>query len=102
MQALRLRHGESLFGLFSKPGQRRRLGKIQLLRALAEIAARRRLRAVEAVAEKDAVQIELEDFRLGKALLDFLRDEHFQQLATVAAVVARQLDRERNCARAAA
>ena len=66
----------------------------------AEIAARRRLGSVKTAAEIDAVQIHLHDLFLGEILLDLQSKGHFEELATVSALlefegIARQLLRDR-------
>ena len=58
-----LRLGASRDGDLHQAGQHRGLGERHLARRLAEIALRRRLDAIGAGAEIDAVEIELEDLR---------------------------------------
>ena len=62
-------------------GEQRGLGQRHALRRLAEVALRRRLDAVGAGAEIDAVEIELEDLLLGELVLEPDRQHHLLQLA---------------------
>ena len=65
-------------------GEQRRFAERQLRRLLAEVAARRGFGAVEAVAEIDLVQIQLEDFVLGEVMLELRGEQQFLQLAAAA------------------
>src|SRR6266567_4132570 len=62
----------------------------ELLRRLAEIAARRHLDAPGAAAEIDGIEIELENLRLAERLLDPRRHDHLADLALVGQVFAHQ------------
>src|SRR5262245_44039946 len=62
----------------------------ELLRRLAEIAARRHLDAPGATAEIDGIEIELENLRLAERLLDPRGHDHLADLALVGQVFAHQ------------
>ena len=62
-----------------QPGDERRLRQRDRLRRLAEQMLRHRLDAVDAGAEIDAIQIELENLLLGELRLDQQRDAGFLQ-----------------------
>ena len=66
---------------FHQAGEQRRLRQAYLPGGLAEIALRRLFDAVGAGAEIDAVQIQLEDLRLGEFALQPQRQQHLLQLA---------------------
>ena len=90
-------------GPLGQRGERRRLGDIQIPDRLAEVALRRGLDAVRAVAEVDLVEVELEDLVLGVLRLDRARDLRFLELANERLLardalgedVARELHRDR-------
>src|SRR5918999_1670087 len=63
------------------PGQRRRLGDIEVAYRLAEVALRRRLDAVGAAAEVDLVEVQLEDLVLRETGFDVAGDLRLLQLA---------------------
>ena len=70
---------------------------------LAEVAARGGLDAVQAVAEVDLVQIQLEDLLLGVEVLDVRREDDFLQLPAICLVareeaLSRELLRDRAAA----
>ncbi len=84
-------------------GDQRRFLDGQVGGRLGEVAARRRLDAVEAVAEVDLVQVELEDLLLGIGPLDQRGEDGFLDLAGQAPLegqeaLARQLLRQRRAA----
>src|SRR6185312_16423711 len=62
-------------------GEGRGLGHGELVEALAEVGLRRRRDTVRALAEKDDVEIELEDLLLGELVIHVEGDEGFLQLA---------------------
>src|SRR5262245_46550300 len=62
----------------------------ELLRRLAEIAARGELDAPGAAAEIDGIEIELDNLRLAERLLDPRRHDHLADLALVGQVFAHQ------------
>ena len=66
---------------FDEPREQRGFGERDLSRRLAEIALRGLFDAVGAGAEIDAVEIELENLRLGEFALEPERQQHFLQLA---------------------
>src|SRR5690606_35463216 len=68
-------------GPLHRAGEDRRLAKREIARRLAEITLRRRLDAGGAVAEEDAVEIELEDLLLGVVLLEPQRQQCLLRLA---------------------
>ena len=62
-------------------GQQRGLVRTELRGGLAKVRPRRRLRAVDAVAPLDHVEVDLEDARLAQRRLEPPRDEQLAQLA---------------------
>ena len=70
-----------------EPGDQRALGERQLLRRLAEQVPRHRLDAVDAGAEIDAIEIELEDLRLRQLRVDHQREHRLASLASVGPLV---------------
>src|SRR5205823_5219734 len=78
----------------------RALGKRELFGRLAEVAARRRFRSIKALAEINAVQIQLENFLFREPPLDFLREKNLEHLPLISPLpqrkrVPRELLRER-------
>ena len=63
---------------------------VELLRRLAEIAARGELDPPGAAAEIDGIEIELENLRLAERTLDPRRHDHLADLAVVGQVFADQ------------
>src|SRR5262249_4445467 len=72
------------------PGKQRALLDRELLRRLAEIAARSELDAPGAATEIDRIEIELENLRLAERLLDPRGHDHLADLALVGEVFAHQ------------
>src|SRR5262249_60984129 len=62
----------------------------ELLRRLAEVAARGELDAPGTAPEIDGIEIELENFRLAERMLDPRRHDHLADLALVGQVFAHQ------------
>ena len=81
-----LARGEYFEGAFKQAGDERRFRQRQLARRLAEIAPRRRVDAVGAAAQIDAVEIELEDVRLRQPRLEPDRERQLLELARERAV----------------
>src|SRR5262249_31281981 len=73
-----------------QPGKKRAFLDRELLRRLAEIAARSELDAPGAATEVDGIEIELENLRLAEGLLDPRRHDHLADLALVGQVFAHQ------------
>ena len=71
-------------------GEQRRFRDREIAGALAEISARRRLDAVQAVAEVHLVQVHLEDLVLAVHLLEVRREDHFLELPAVGLVAAEE------------
>src|SRR5262245_56395109 len=71
-------------------GQKRAFLDREFLRRLAEIAARRHRDAPGAAAEIDGIEIELENLRLAKRMLDPGRHDYFADFALVGQVFADQ------------
>ncbi len=81
-------------------GNQRALGETEILRRLATDALRHRFHAVNAGAEENAIQVELEDLLLAQLTFDQECDHGFASLAPITATVgqeqrARQLLRQR-------
>ncbi len=74
----------------NEAGKERRLCDCQVAGGLAEIAARSGLDAVEAVAEIDLVQVQLEDLVLGVEVLDVGRENDFFQFPAKRLVAAEE------------
>ena len=75
---------------------------VSVFRRLAEHALRHRLDAVDAGAEIDAIEVQLEDLLLAELRLDQEREHRFARLAAVALAIrekqrARQLLRDACC-----
>ena len=68
-------------GRLREPSDHRRLGQRQLIEPLVEVAARRRTDAVGSVAQKDLVEIDLEDRRLAQLGLHAHRQDRFANFA---------------------
>ena len=62
----------------------------ELLRRLAEVAARRHLNAPGAAAQINRIEIKLENFRLGQRMLDTRSHDHLADLALIGQVLAHQ------------
>ena len=73
--------GFSSRGVDDGAGQQRRLAGSERRRRRAEVRARRRLHAVDAVAPLDHVQVQLEDPRLGQLGFEPPGDDQLAQLA---------------------
>ena len=72
--------------------QHRGLGDGEIGRRFAEVAARGRFRAIEAVAEIHLVQIDFENLVLAVELLDALRENRFPQFAAKRLVTRKKAD----------
>ena len=86
-----------------QPGDERALREVQLLRRPAEQMPRHRLDAVDAGAQIDAIEVELEDLLLGQLAVDHQREHRLANLAAVGLLVReeerpRQLLRQRAAA----
>ena len=73
--------GEYPVGERTSAGEQRRFVRLQVGRRLPEVAARRRLDAVIAVAEVDGVQVGVKDLLLRVALFEPDGNRHFAHLA---------------------
>jgi hypothetical protein len=93
-RALPVRPGRQRRRRPDEPGHQRRLREVEVLRGRREHAARHGVHAVDAAAQVDAVQVELQDLVLAEQLLQQHRQRRFLQLADVAAAV-RQEERPR-------
>ena len=71
-------------------GEQRAFADVEVLRGLAEIAARRHLDAPRAAAEIDRIEIKLEDIGLGEDAFDARGENDLAHLALVGDVVADQ------------
>ena len=90
LRAPRMPVGAVIVRPLGQAGEQRALLERELLRRLAEIAARRQLDAPGAAAEIDGVEIKLEDLVLAQRRLDPRRHDHLADLALVGQVVAHQ------------
>ena len=68
-------------GRLGQSGEHRRLGDVEIARRFSEVPLRRRLDAVRAVAERDLIEVQLEDLVLRVLRLDGARDLRFLELA---------------------
>src|SRR5579863_7183999 len=83
--------------------KQRGLRQSELLRRLAEVELRCRLKSEDAMAESNLVGIKSEDLRLGEATLDLDGEHGFLYLALPASIrrqeeIARELHGQRGCA----
>src|SRR6185295_981154 len=77
-------------GRLDQTREERRFRERHVARGLAEVALRRRLDAVSAGAEIDAVEIEVEDLVLGIFPLEPYREDHLLQLALHGALLRQE------------
>ena len=77
-------------GRLGKRPEKGALGDVEISQRLAEIVERRRRHAIGTGAEKDLVEIELEDLVLGKGPFDAPRQQRFLELALDGAVAGQQ------------
>ncbi len=82
--------GTEIIRSLGQAGKKRAFLDRELLRRLAEIAARSQLDAPGAAAEIDGIEIELENLRLAERLLDPRRHDHLADLALIGQVFAHQ------------
>ena len=90
--ALEIRRGIGCGRRSDDARQHRGFGHGEIGRRLAEVAARGRFRAVEAIAEIHLVQIDLENLVLAVELLDPLRENRFAQFAAKRLVAREKAD----------
>jgi hypothetical protein len=89
-RAARVAPGREAGGRADEAGHQRALGQAELLRALAEQAARHGVHAVDAAAEVDAVQVQLQDLVLGERLLQHERQHRLLGLPPPGAAVGEE------------
>ena len=80
---------------FGERSQERSLGDGQVLHPLAKQVTRRALDAVHTVAEVNRIDVQLEDFILGKRVLHQARETELEELAAEAAASRRAIGDER-------
>ena len=83
----RLVHGESADGARASPAISAHSARVNVLAGLAEEVARHRLDAVDAGAEIDAIQVQLEDLRLGQLRIDHQGEDGLAGLPPVRLLV---------------
>ena len=96
--AVEIGPGRQAGGRLREPRDERALGQGQLLRRLAEQVPRHRLDAVDAGAQIDPIEIQLEDLRLRELRVDHDREHGLARLAPVGPLV-RQEQRPRQLLR---
>src|SRR5262249_1838918 len=90
LRAARVPVGTEIIRTLGQARKQRAFLDRELLRRLAEIAARRHLDAPGAAAEINGIEIELENLRLAERLLAPRRHDHLANLALVGQVFADQ------------
>src|SRR5262249_11655844 len=90
LRAPRVPVGAEIVRSLGQAGKKRAFLDRELLRRLAEIAARAELDAPGAAADIDGIDITLENLRLAERLLDPRRHDHLADLALIGQVFAHQ------------